>query len=54
MERAKWLLSESSDSTEAIAPKCGYVDVSSFRKLFVKRLGMTPKEYWQRFAKLEP
>jgi transcriptional regulator GlxA family with amidase domain len=52
IERAKQLLERTAESVERITLKCGYQDVSSFRKLFRKRVGMTPKEYRQRFGRL--
>jgi transcriptional regulator GlxA family with amidase domain len=29
---------------------CGYEDASSFRKLFARHVGMTPREYRSRFG----
>jgi len=52
MERAKQLLELTAESVERVTVKCGYEDVSSFRKLFRKRVGMTPKEYRRRFGRL--
>lgn len=37
-------------SMEEIARRCGYNSVDVLRKAFVRRLGVTPKEYAQRFA----
>ncbi|MFJ3485511.1 GlxA family transcriptional regulator [Pseudomonas sp. NPDC090202] len=37
-------------SAEEIARRCGYRSVDVLRKAFVRRLGVTPKEYAQRFA----
>jgi transcriptional regulator GlxA family with amidase domain len=51
IERAKQLLELTHESVESITPKCGYEDVSSFRKLFRKRIGMTPKQYRDRFGR---
>ena len=50
IDRAKQLLEQTQDSVDSITAKCGYEDVSSFRKLFRNRVGMTPKEYRQRFG----
>lgn len=50
IERAKVLLERTTEPMDSIVPKCGYEDVSSFRKLFRKRVGMTPKDYRQRFG----
>lgn len=52
IDRAKQLLELTQESVDCITAKCGYEDVSSFRKLFRKRVGMTPKEYRQRFGRL--
>lgn len=51
VERAKKLLELTREPIDSITPQCGYEDVSSFRKLFRKRVGMTPKEYRQRFGR---
>ena len=48
--RAKQLLEETSLPLERILERCGYEDLSSFRKLFVRQVGMTPREYRSRFA----
>jgi transcriptional regulator GlxA family with amidase domain len=47
--KAKQLL-EHSLSFEAIVERCGYRDVSSFRKLFARHVGMSPGEYRRRLA----
>ena len=52
IERSKQLLVRTREPLELIVPKCGNQDVSSFRKLFRKRVGLTPKEYRQRFGRL--
>ena len=48
--RARQLLESSPLSLERIVEQCGYEDVSSFRKLFARQVGMTPREYRLRFA----
>ena len=48
--RARQLLESSRLSLERIVEQCGYEDVSSFRKLFARQVGMTPREYRLRFA----
>jgi transcriptional regulator GlxA family with amidase domain len=53
IERAKRLLSQTRDSVDAIAPQCGYEDVSSFRKLFRKQVGLTPGDYRKRFGRVQ-
>ncbi|HEY7639165.1 MAG TPA: helix-turn-helix domain-containing protein [Steroidobacteraceae bacterium] len=48
--RARQLLESSKLSLEHIVEQCGYADVSSFRKLFARQVGMTPRDYRQRFG----
>jgi transcriptional regulator GlxA family with amidase domain len=48
--RARQLLESSRLPLERIVEQCGYEDVSSFRKLFARQVGMTPREYRQRFG----
>jgi transcriptional regulator GlxA family with amidase domain len=48
--RARQLLESSKLPLELIVEQCGYEDVSSFRKLFARQVGMTPREYRQRFG----
>jgi AraC family transcriptional activator of mtrCDE len=43
-------LKKSKMSTEAVAESVGYQSVSSFRRLFADRMGMTPGE-WRRVAR---
>ena len=47
---ARQLLESSPLALERIVEQCGYEDVSSFRKLFARQVGMTPREYRLRFA----
>lgn len=49
VENAKRLLECSSLSIEQIVSKIGYEDVSSFRKLFIELVELSPKEYRERF-----
>jgi len=37
-------------SVEEVARRCGYGSVDVLRKVFVRRLGVTPREYAMRFA----
>ena len=48
--RAKQLLEETRLPLERIIEQCGYEDLSSFRKLFARHVGMTPRDYRSRFA----
>jgi transcriptional regulator GlxA family with amidase domain len=47
---ARRLLESSKLSLERIVEQCGYTDISSFRKLFARQVGMTPRDYRQRFG----
>jgi transcriptional regulator GlxA family with amidase domain len=47
---AKRLLEKHPASLEEIIERCGYVDVASFRKLFTREVGMSPREYRLRFG----
>jgi transcriptional regulator GlxA family with amidase domain len=49
--RARQLLESSALPLERIVEQCGYEDVSSFRKLFARQVGMTPRDYRLRFGK---
>lgn len=49
--KARTLLEETSSPLDAIVEQCGYEDISSFRKLFTRHVGMTPREYRSRFGR---
>jgi transcriptional regulator GlxA family with amidase domain len=49
VERAKSMLEASHLSFDEIVDRCGYSDVSSFRKLFKRATTMTPTDYRERF-----
>lgn len=49
VERAKALLESTLLSFDEIVGRCGYSDVSSFRKLFKRATTMTPQDYRERF-----
>jgi len=46
------LLESTTNSFESVAYQVGYQDVSACRKAFVKIMGLTPKAFRQRFARL--
>jgi transcriptional regulator GlxA family with amidase domain len=48
--RARDLLEGSKLPLDRIVEQCGYEDVSSFRKLFARQVGMTPRDYRARFG----
>jgi transcriptional regulator GlxA family with amidase domain len=48
--RARQLLETSTLPLYRIVEQCGYEDISSFRKLFARQVGMTPREYRLRFG----
>jgi two-component system response regulator YesN len=45
LDKAKFLLSTTNDTIENIAFICGYNEPNSFRRLFKKKLGITPNAY---------
>jgi transcriptional regulator GlxA family with amidase domain len=49
VERAKALLETTHLSFDEIVERCGYSDVSSFRKLFKRATTLTPADYRERF-----
>lgn len=49
VERAKAMLEATHLSFEEIVDRCGYRDVSSFRKLFKRDTALTPVDYRERF-----
>ncbi|MES9943306.1 MAG: helix-turn-helix domain-containing protein [Candidatus Thiodiazotropha sp. 6PLUC7] len=49
IDRAKWLLESSAKSHENVANSVGYSDISSFRRLFKRSIGMTMGDYRKRF-----
>lgn len=50
IEKAKQLLLGSNQTLEEITTAVGYVDLSSFRRLFRQIVGMSPTTYRQRFG----
>jgi len=50
VETAKRLLEDGSKTFNEITYLVGYEDIPFFRKVFVKRTGLRPREYQQRFA----
>ncbi len=50
IEKAKQLLIETDQSLESITSMVGYVDLSSFRRLFRQIVGISPTNYQQRFG----
>ncbi len=49
VQKACDLLEESTTTFEHITHKVGYEDVSAFRKVFIKIMGLTPREFKKRF-----
>jgi transcriptional regulator GlxA family with amidase domain len=49
----RWLAEEAS-SLDAVARRCGLGDADSMRRVFLRRLGITPREYRARFAPRSP
>ena len=48
-QRAKALLETTHLSFDEVVERCGYSDVSSFRKLFKRATTLTPADYRERF-----
>ncbi len=53
IEAAKKRLETTRDAMNTITWKIGYEDSSSFRRLFKKTTGLSPREYRDRFARVE-
>ena len=51
IENAKKMLENRNDGIEQIAMKCGYEDMSFFRKVFRRHVGMTPREYKDKYGR---
>lgn len=51
IENAKKLLETKHDGIEQIGMKCGYEDMSFFRKVFKRHVGMTPSEYKNKYGR---
>jgi transcriptional regulator GlxA family with amidase domain len=49
VEKAKYILERENKSFDYIANELGYENISFFRRLFKKYVGITPKEYKQSF-----
>jgi transcriptional regulator GlxA family with amidase domain len=50
LEHAKSLLADTALSTERICERCGWSDVSSFRKLFAREIGLTAGAWRKSFC----
>jgi transcriptional regulator GlxA family with amidase domain len=53
VEVAKQLLESKRLPVESIAERVGYNDLSTFRRLFKRETGLTPRDYRRRFSRLE-
>lgn len=51
IENAKKMLEDKHYGIEQIAMKCGYEDMSFFRKVFKRHVGMTPREYKDKYGR---
>jgi YesN/AraC family two-component response regulator len=51
MDRARAMLSTTSETIQIIASSVGYINLSYFYKLFKKENGVTPAEYRKRHRK---
>lgn len=50
IEAAKRYLEKTRDSLSEITAKVGYEDLNSFRRLFIKHTGLSPRQYRNKFA----
>ena len=51
IDEAKRLLESTGLSVDDITEKVGYLDVSSFRRLFKREVELSPTEYRKRFGR---
>jgi transcriptional regulator GlxA family with amidase domain len=51
IENAKRLLERTLDPINAITWRAGYEDINSFRRLFIKHTGLSPKRYRNKFSR---
>lgn len=51
IENAKKLFEAKSYGIEQVSGKCGYEDISFFRKVFKRHVGMTPSEYKDKYGR---
>ena len=52
IEKAKQLLESSLETINEITWQVGYEDINSFRRLFKKNTGVSPKEFRNKFSAL--
>ncbi|SDI81599.1 MULTISPECIES: GlxA family transcriptional regulator [Halomonadaceae] len=52
LEEAKQILESSAEPIEAVAEQVGYAEPSFFRRLFTRRVGLTPSQYRRRFRSM--
>jgi len=50
IQKACELLESTNDSVENISLLAGYQDLSAFRRLFIKSMGLTPRDFRRRFS----
>lgn len=50
VEAARHLLETTDDGVEPVATRCGFGTAETMRRAFVRRLGVAPSDYRQRFA----
>lgn len=50
LDAARGLLEDMELPVQTIATRCGFVTVDNLRRAFVRRLGITPQQYRERFA----
>jgi transcriptional regulator GlxA family with amidase domain len=51
---AKWLFETRDLTVDAVGARVGYGDLSTFRRLFKRETGLSPRDYQRRFARRGP
>jgi AraC-like DNA-binding protein len=49
IDAARGLFGEAQSAVQVVAWRCGFATVDNLRRAFVRRLGVTPQQYRQRF-----
>jgi transcriptional regulator GlxA family with amidase domain len=51
VERARVLLETGAENVEQVASRCGFGTVETLRRVFRRRLGVSPGDYRERFQR---
>jgi transcriptional regulator GlxA family with amidase domain len=52
LDEARWLLANEDESVDKVAETVGYTNDDTFRRAFVRRFGILPTEYRDRFSQM--